>query len=195
MNDDFEAEALERKAGKKDDRDFNRQSKHAPAEISSKKAVSRKRSVVPIHKINVRDPRFELTAGKVNENQIKKNYAFLSEYRDSEIAELKAGIRKTKDLKAKATMEVALKSMESRKRTDQLSEQRQGVVREFRKEEGKKVKEGKKPFFLKNSEIKKRALEERFKAMKSRDRTKAIERRRKKNTAKERKEMPLERRM
>ena len=156
--------------------------------------MSRKRSVVAIPKINIRDPRFDPVAGEVNTNQIKKNYAFLSEYRDAEIAELKAGIRKTKDPKAKATMERALKSMESQRRTQQLNEQRQEIVREFRKEEGKKVKEGKRPFFLKNSEIKKRALEERLKGMKARERTKAIERRRKKITAKERKNMPLVRR-
>ena len=188
------AEALERRAGKKDTREFARPSKHAPSELSSKKAVSRKRSVVPINKPNTRDPRFQPTAGKVNENQVKKNYAFLSSYRDAEIADLKAGIRKTKDEHAREVMEKALQSMESRKRHEQLAEQRQEVLRQHRRQEKEQVKEGKQPFFLKRAEVKERALKERFEGMKSKERQKAVERRRKKITSKERKGMPVARR-
>ena len=156
--------------------------------------MSRKRSIVPIHKVDVRDPRFEPVAGRVNEEKVKQNYAFLSEYRDAEIAELKAGIRKTKDPHARETMERALKSMESRKRTDSLNKQRQEILRRHRKEEKEKVQQGKKPFYLKTVDIKKKALEERFQGMKAKERVKAIERRMKKVSAKERKSMPLVRR-
>lgn len=185
---------MERKAGKDDRRDFARTSKHAPTELSSRKAVSRKRSVVPTNKLGIRDPRFELTAGKVDQNRVKHNYAFLSEYRDGEIADLKTGIRKAKDANTRETMKRALTSMESRKRTDELNEQRQEVLRQHRREEKARVKEGKKPFFLKTSSIKERALEERLNGMKAKERGKAIERRRKKTTARERRELPLVRR-
>ena len=193
-SDEGNLEAAERKAGKGDKRDFDRTSKHAPMEQSSKKAVSRKRSVVPIQKIVRRDPRFEPAIGKVNEDQLKKNYAFLSDYRESEIAELKAGLRKTKDPVAKETLKRALTSMESRRRTEQLNEQRQEVIRQHRREEKEKVRQGKTPFYLKDSEVKERALKERFKGMKGKQREKAVERRRKKMTSKDRKNMPLIRR-
>ena len=193
-SEDEHIEAAERKAGKRDKRDFDRPSKHAPMELSSRKAVSRKRSVVPIHKITRRDPRFEPAIGKVNDDQVKKNYAFLSGYRESEIAELKAGLRKAKDPIAKETLKRALTSMESKKRTEQLNEQRQEVVRQHRREEKEKVKQGKTPFYLKNSEVKERALKERYEAMKGKQREKAIARRRKKMVSRERKNMPQVRR-
>ena len=187
-------EALERKAGKRDTRDFARGSKHAPAEQSSKKAVSRKRGVVPVPKRPIRDPRFESLSGPLHADKFRKNFAFLDTYRQSEMAELRAGIRKTKDPTARETLKRALTSMESRKKAQEMNDQRQDVLRRHRKEERERVEAGKKPFYLKKAEVKERALVERFKGMKGKQVEKAIERRRKKQTAKERKGMPDERR-
>ncbi|MDI1491699.1 MAG: rRNA biogenesis protein rrp36 [Ramalina farinacea] len=188
------SEALERRAGKKDHRDFSRPSKHAPTELSAKKAVSRKRSVIHLPRRQSRDPRFEPAVGRVDDEKVKRNYAFLDSYRDNEIAELKAGLKREKDAGKREVLKKALTSMESRRKTQQLKEQRQEVVRLHRREERAKVAEGKKPFYLKRGEIKERALKERFRGMKSKQVDKVIERRRKKLTAKERKGMPLERR-
>ncbi|KAL9102910.1 MAG: hypothetical protein Q9163_002002 [Psora crenata] len=187
-------EALERKAGKKDSRDFVRASKHAPTEFSSKKAVSRKREVVPIHKQEGRDPRFDPVDGPLNEEKIRKNYTFLDTYREAEIAELKAGLRKAKDPAAKETLKRALTSMESRKKAQQLKEQQQEVLRQHRREERAKVENGKAPFYLKQGDLKKRVLVERFKGLKGKQVDKIIERRRKRQTAKERRGMPQGRR-
>ena len=190
----LDSEAIERKAGKKDHRDFSRSSKHAPAEVSSKKAVSRKREVVPTKKIDHRDPRFEPLSGPLDEQKIKKKYSFLETYRDSEMAELKTAIRKTKDPDAKEKLKRALLSMESRKRAQQMKEQQQEVLRKHRKEEREKVEQGKKPFYLKKVEQKKRSLEERFNTLKGKQVDKVIERRRKKMAGRERRGMPEERR-
>ena len=187
-------EALERRAGKKDTRDFSRTSKHGPAERSSKKAVSRKREVVPTHKINHRDPRFEPLSGAVNEQETKKNYSFLDTYRDSEISELKSAIRNTKGSEGKEKLKRALLSMESRKKAQEMKEQQQEVLRKHRKEEKEKIEQGKGPFYLKKADQKKMALMERFEGMKGKQVDKIIERRRKKKAAKERKGMPDARR-
>ena len=189
-----DSEATERKVGKKDVRDFTRTSKHAPTEISSKKAVSRKRAVVRIHKHEARDPRFESVTGSLDEEKMKKDYAFLDAYRNSEIAELNAGLHKIIDPTVKETLKHALIRMESKKKTQQLKKQRQEVLRQHRKDESEKVEKGKKPFYLKRGELKERALVETFKGMKSRQVDKVMERRRKKRTAKERRGMPEERR-
>ena len=187
-------EALERRAGKKDARDFSRTSKHAPAELSSKKAVSRKREAVPTQKVDHRDPRFEPISGSVDEQKTKKNYTFLDTYRDSEISELKSAISKTKDSEGKEKLKRALLSMESRKKAQEMKEQQQEVLRKHRKEEKEKIVQGKKPFYLKKADQKKLALVEKFEGMKGRQVEKVIERRRKKKSAKERKEMPDARR-
>ena len=187
-------EARERRAGKRDTRDFSRASKHAPAELSSKKAVSRKREVVLMRKINHRDPRFEPLSGAVDEQRTKENYSFLDDYRDSEISELKAAIHKTKNVEGKEKLKRAILSMESRKKVQEMKEQQQEVLRKHRKEEKEKIEQGKRPFYLKKADQKKMALVEKFEGMKGKQVDKLIERRRKKKAARERKGMPEARR-
>ena len=147
-----------------------------------------------VPKIESRDPRFESLSGAVNELQMKKNYAFLDSYRDSEMSELKSAIRKTKDPDAKEKLKRALLSMESREKVQLAREKEQEVLRKHRKNERELIQQGKKPFYLKRTEQKKIALVERFEGMKGRQADKVIERRRKKKAAKERKGMPEERR-
>ena len=185
-------EALEKKNVS---RDFSRTSKHAPAELSSKKAVSRKREVVPVQKKNHRDPRFEPLSGPVDEEKTKKNYSFLDAYRDSEISEIKSAIRQTKDIEGKEKLRNTLVSMESRKKAQEMKEQQQEVLRKHRREEKEKIQQGKKPFYLKKADQKQMALIERFESMKSKQIDKVIKRRRKKKAAKERKGMPDARRV
>lgn len=187
-------EALERLAGKQDFRDFARSSKHAPAETSSKKAVSRRREVVPVIKIDHRDPRFEPLSGPVDESKTKKNYAFLEDYRDSEIAELKTAVRKTRDTDAKEKLKRALLSMESRKKAQKTKDQQQEIVQAHRAKEKELIKLGKKPYYLKEAQQRKMALVERFEGMKGKQVDKVIERRRKKKAGRERKGMPEGRR-
>ena len=185
----LDSETLERKAGKKDTRSFTRASKHAPAELSSKKAVSRKREVVPTQKISYRDPRFEPVSGPLDEQKLKKHYSFLKEYRDTEISDLKSAIRKTKDPDAREKLKRALLSMESRKKSQQMKEQEQEILRQHRKEEKAKIQQGKKPFYLKKADQKQLALVKRFEGMNGKQVNKVIERRRKKHAGKERKAM------
>ncbi|KAL8791402.1 MAG: hypothetical protein Q9213_000018 [Squamulea squamosa] len=188
------AEAIERKAGKSNNKEHTRPSKHAPAEMSSKKAVSRKREVVQTVKRDVRDPRFEPVTGPVNEEKAKKNYSFLNDYRDSEMNDLKSQIRQTKDATAKEKLKRSLLSMESRKKAQQMKDQESEIQRVHRAKEKELVKQGKKPFYLKKGDQKKLALVKRFEGIKGKRLDKVIERRRKKNAQKERRDMPERRR-
>ena len=188
-------EANERKAGKSDRREHLRSSKHAPVEMSSKKAVSRKREVVPIVKRDVRDPRFDSVSGPVNEEKTKKMYGFLNDYRESEMVELKALIRQTKDASAKEQLKRSLLRMESRKKAQQIKYHDAEILRAHRARERELVKQGKQPFYLKKGEQKKLALLQRFEDIKGKQLDKVIERRRKKNAQRGRKDMPEERRV
>lgn len=69
------------------------------------------------------------------------------------------------------------------------------MVREHRKEEKERMKEGKKPFYLKEGEIKKRALVTRFEGMGEKKRERVLERRRRKKAGKEKKMIPERRRV
>ncbi|KAG4430293.1 rRNA biogenesis protein rrp36 [Cadophora sp. M221] len=187
-------ETLERKAGRKDHRDFNRSSKHAPTEISSKKAVSRKREVVPVIKRAYRDPRFEAIGGPIDEARVSKAYAFLDDYREDEMKELRTAIKNSKDEDAKEKLKRALLSMESKKKAQLRKNKEQEILDRHRKEEKELVKQGKQPFYLKKTEQKKRVLLDTFGELKGKQLDHVMERRRKKVEGKEKKKMPFSRR-
>ncbi|TVY65683.1 rRNA biogenesis protein rrp36 [Lachnellula suecica] len=188
-------EALERKAGRKDHRDFNRSNKHAPTEISSKKAVSRRREVVPVPKREVRDPRFEPATGPVDDAKVRKAYAFLDGYREDEMKELRGAIRNERDEDKKERMKRALGAMENRKKAQERKDREEAVLEKHRKEEKELVKQGKQPFYLKKKEVDKRVLVDTFGELKGKKLDRVIERRRKKVEGKEKKKMPFARRV
>ena len=188
------AEALERKAGKKDHRTLTRPSKHAPTEISSKKAVSRKRSIVVPPTIAHRDPRFNNLSGTLDTNKVAANYAFLNDYRQSELAALKSTIRNTRDPIAKEVLKKELLVMNSKEKARKDKEIQQAVLREHRSKEKEAVKSGKQPFYLKRGEQKKLALVKKFEGLGEKKVERIIARRTKKKSGKERKNMPAERR-
>ncbi|KAL2815926.1 hypothetical protein BJX63DRAFT_388846, partial [Aspergillus granulosus] len=177
----------------------SRSSKHAPTVQSSKYAVSRKRTVIePPSAPRTRDPRFDPTiVGRRGGTSGPSNaYAFLDDYRAAELKDLKEQLAKTKDVKRREALQREIRSTTDRLRAIENNKREKEIVAEHNKREKQLIREGKKstPYFLKQSEIKKQAMLKKYEGMKSRDRVKALERRRKKATAKERKEMPMERR-
>jgi len=173
----------------------SRASKHAPAVQSSKRMVSRKRTVVEVKKPVSRDPRFDPVAGPPpDEHTLDKRYSFLNDYRTPEMAAIRSAIKQSKNEADKERLRKKLLSLESQQMARENKEKQQEVVREHKKKEKELVKDGKRPFFLKKSEQKKMVLIDRFQNMKSKQREHVIERRRKKLTAKERRNMPDDRR-
>jgi ribosomal RNA-processing protein 36 len=173
---------------------LGRSSKHAPSEVSSKKAVSRKREVIPVIKREPRDPRFEPLSGTLNESKVQKVYSFLNDYREDEIKELRSTIKRAKDESEKEKLKRALLSLESKKKAKEKKRKEQEILDEHRKQEKELVKRGKKPFYLKKSEQRKRLLLDRYSGLKGKQLDRAIERRRKKNAAREKKKIPWSRR-
>jgi hypothetical protein len=112
--------------------------------------VSRKRKVVDVKKPVFRDPRFDNMGGAApDENTLGHRYAFLNDYRASEIAELRSTIKKTKNEAEKEKLKKKLLSMESQQKAREAKEQQQQVVRDHKKKEKELVTQGKQPFFLK----------------------------------------------
>ncbi|KAI7199793.1 hypothetical protein KC352_g19852 [Hortaea werneckii] len=171
---------------------LSRSSKHAPAAQSTRHQVSRKRNVVDVPKRVVRDPRFDALQQRHSHtgNNSEKAYSFLRDYQKSEISELRAALKKAKSEEDKVTLRRKINSMENRLKSKESKERQQEVLRKHRKEEREKVQQGKTPYFLKKKELKEQALVEKFKGMKSKDRAKLVEKRKKKEGQKERKKMP-----
>jgi ribosomal RNA-processing protein 36 len=127
-----------------------RSSKHAPMVQSSKRMVSRKRKVVDVKKPVFRDPRFDNMGGAApDDNTMGNRYAFLNDYRASEIAELRSTIKKTKNEGEKEKLKKKLLSMESQQKSREAKEKQQDIIRDHKKKEKELIKEGKQPFFLK----------------------------------------------
>lgn len=177
----------------------SRSSKHAPTIQSSKFAVSRKRTIVePPSVPKSRDPRFDPTivGRRGGKSAPSDAYSFLDDYRAAELKDLKDQLAKTKDVKRREALQREIRSAADRMRSIENNKREKDILSEHKKREKQLIREGKKttPYFLKNSDLKKQALLKKYEGMKSKDRLKALERRRKKATAKERKEMPMERR-
>ncbi|KAJ5628475.1 rRNA biogenesis protein rrp36 [Penicillium lividum] len=180
----------------------SRSSKHAPMEQSSKRAVTRRRTVVePPAVAKARDPRFDAAvmgysgSGRYSEGT-SKAYAFLDEYRASELKDLKEQMGRTRNPAQKEALKAQIRSATDRLKADENKKREREVMAEHKKQEKELIRDGKKttPYFLKPSELKKKVLEKKYESMKSKDRAKAMERRRKKMASKERKDMPWERR-
>lgn len=203
-SDDEETPSRERVSTWKREKPPARSSKHAPTEMTSKKPVSRKREIFPVQKRVVRDPRFDplITSrsahsnSKADEDRARRAYAFLDEYRDDEMRQLKIAVKKAKTPAEKDKLQRALMSMESRKKMREKQDKERALLEEHRKREKELVKDGKKanPFYLKKSEQKKRLLVDQFAGLSEKQREHAIERKRKKVTSKEKKTLPMERR-
>ncbi|KAK5730122.1 rRNA biogenesis protein rrp36 [Elasticomyces elasticus] len=179
----------------------SRTSKHAPASQTTKHQVTRKRTVISYPKLVTRDPRFDnipfqapSTAHAPNDAS-DKAYAFLRDYQKDEVGELRAALRKTKDEDEKELLRRKINSMENRLKTHAAKEREQAVRAEHRKEEKGRVLEGKKPYFLKDKEVKERALVKKFEGMKGREREKIVAKRALKESQKEKRAMPRDRRL
>ncbi|KAI9768444.1 MAG: rRNA biogenesis protein rrp36 [Geoglossum simile] len=173
---------------------LGRASKHAPTEISSKKAVSRKRDAVIVLKRESRDPRFDPLTGPLDDRTVKRNYSFLENYRESEMKSISDEIKRTKDGSVKEMLKKELISMISRKKAQEAKDNQQEILDAHRRKEKELVRQGKKPFFLKRAEQKKLALVQQYDKLKGGQLNRVIERKRKKRASKERKNMPLPRR-
>jgi len=108
--------------------------------------------------------------------------------------ELKAAIKTAKDENTKEKLKRALMSMESRKKAQLRKSKEQEVLDKHRKAEKELVKQGKKPFYLKKAEQKKRLLLDQFSSLKGKQLDRVIERRRKKLEGREKKNIPFARR-
>ena len=82
--------------------------------MSSKRPVSRFREVVPVAKDRqreIRDPRFEETAGQLNSDLFKKSYAFVDELKKKEKQLIKREVHKTRSAGKKAQLQKLLRQM------------------------------------------------------------------------------------
>ncbi|EHN00118.1 YOR287C-like protein [Saccharomyces cerevisiae x Saccharomyces kudriavzevii VIN7] len=171
-----------------------KRSKHAPTEQSSKKRASRVRDIpgleIPRNKRSnlYQDIRFDKSTGKaIDTSVIRKRYQFLDEYREGEIEELQKLLKDRKflskiDAEDREEMEQKLKSMKSRLQSMKNKDLERNILKDY---ENDLNKDNSTRYHLKESEKRKVVQKWKFDHMKTKQREKVMERKRKKRLGKE----------
>ena len=182
-----------------------KRNKKRPREVSSKIETVRFRKVVPMSANKVRDPRFDPLCGSFNEKHFQTKYAFLEDYRDGEIKELKERMHKIRskakkkgkratprDAEALRSMQTELTKLQQTQAKTKRDRKFTNAKSKIMAAERKKVAAGvKRPYYMKKSELKKLQLTQRYEELKSRGKLdKFMVKRRKKNAAKDRRMVP-----
>ncbi|KAJ4486064.1 hypothetical protein J3R30DRAFT_3326873 [Lentinula aciculospora] len=185
-----------------------RQNKHAPIEITSKKPVTRRRTVVNVQTPQARDPRFLPMTGEFSSQKFNDNYQFLNESHKTELSTLRENLKRARKLLVSSPrdtrhereaevkrLELALKKAESTVNKDRRDATEQEALRRAKKEERKKQESGKGKWFMKESEKKELLVRARYDAIAEqggqRAVKKSIEKKRKKIAQKEKKSRPF----
>lgn len=178
----------------------SRRNKHAPAESSAKKPVSRIREIPGLEKKNqsslYSDVRFDAAYGKADFDRIRKDYAFLDDYRREEIKQLQAvlGDKKQRSkLSEREVDDIKMKIQSLQSRLDALKNRdlSNKIIKDHKKQQIEKVKSGEQtnPYFLKKSEQRKMMQKAKFDTLKKSQRDKVMERKRKRRLGKEFREL------
>ncbi|KAM3374428.1 ribosomal RNA processing protein 36 [Capsicum galapagoense] len=172
-----------------------RANKNRPMEVSSKKPVSRFREIIQVPKKATRDPRFETLTGQLDVERFKKRYNFL--YEDNLPAEkedLKKQLRKSNDPEEQNELKSRISWINKQLNSSGTKHTEREILAEHKKKEREAAKQGKQPYYLKKSEIKKRKLIEKYKELKASGKLEAyIEKKRRKNAAKDHRFLPYRR--
>lgn len=198
-----------------------RRDKNAPTEESSVRPVSRRRQVVEVRKADRRDPRFSSLSGAANKHEFAAQYGFLKDVYTTELKTLRerfgALVKKERAASgAQANTIAAEREAVGREldRAQALAAERRrrseadAIDTQQRRENRQRLAEGKKAFYLKDSDKKRLLLQKRYERLagagtgadetgegeggsNSKQLRKALERRRKRNAAKERKALPF----
>eukprot|EP00250_Pteridium_aquilinum_P024696 c29465_g1_i1 orf=99-806(+) len=172
-----------------------RANKNRPAEMSSKKPVSRFREVIQAPKRVIRDPRFESLCGSYEESKFKTSYSFLyDEELPAERMRLQELLKKGKSGAASEEVQKHINWIDTQLKEEQLRRKRAQKSNEQKLKEKEAVKQGKKPFYAKKSVSRKEELVAKYKELKASGKLEAfLAKRRKKNAAKDHRYIPYRR--
>lgn len=186
--------------GYKDQKDKNTKNKHAPAESSSKRPVSRIREIPGLRSAKettlYTDVRFDAAYGRADWNRIRKDYAFLDEYRQKEIKQMQSVLNDKKQMRNLSQRDVEdlkfnIQSLQSRLDTLKNRDLSNKIVGDHKKQQMDMMRKGEQvnPYFLKKSEQRKMIQKAKFDTLKASQREKVMERKRKRRLGKEFKQL------
>ncbi|ONH91588.1 hypothetical protein PRUPE_8G125000 [Prunus persica] len=189
----------------KEEKKGGRANKNRPMEVGCEKPVTRFREIIQGSKKVVRDPRFESLCGTLDVDGFRKRYDFLfANELPAERGELQKQVKKSKDPEVIEELKkriswiiiffIVVSFQDKQLKSESAKRTVAAILAEHKQKERKAAKQGKQPFFLKKSEIRKKRLIEKYKQLKGSSKLEAfIEKRRRKNAAKDHIYMPYRR--
>jgi len=174
---------------------FKRENHNRPRELSSKVRVPKVREIVHVKKRRHRDPRFENLCGELDEKLWKNNYSFLTEIAEKEHEGLREKLKNKEldDDQALAAKEY-LQRITNKEKSDAQKKKLEDKRRSEKEENVQRMKEGKRPYFMKKSTRKYVELAEKYDELKASGKLDSyLKKKRKKNAGRDKKSMKFQR--
>lgn len=169
-------------------KEFKRENKNRPREMSSKKTVGRFREVVQVAKVERRDPRFDPLCGEFDDKIFKESYQFVNEIKSKELGELKKQIRTEEDPEKRKNIKYLIQRIENQLRSEAQNQVKKAQEASDIAERKEKLKAGEKPHYVSKAKQKEAKLVEQYERLKEKGGLDTfIKKKTKKNLSKERK--------
>ncbi|EDV91448.1 ribosomal RNA processing protein 36 homolog [Drosophila grimshawi] len=176
--------------------ELKRLNKNRPREISSKRQVPFLGAELRVERkkeTELRDPRFDEKSGNYDINTFKKNYEFVTNIRDKEVVQLRKQLDKVRDGEEKQKIKHTMQRLVNKNVEDKKWHHKQHLLKKEREEIQKAHNEGRQPHYITKKERRAKELVAQFERLKDAGKlNKHLEKRRKKNAAKDRKRISIE---
>jgi len=145
---------------------FKREHSKRPREVTSKRPVSRFRNIYGDQKLTKErfDPRFEERCGEYDDFIFGQSYGFVKDIRSEEKNILKKEMQKLKGKNPEKAAQIKdiVTRIENQERSETLTERQKDRIRQLRSDNMERMRQGRNPFYMKKSELKKEELTERY---------------------------------
>uniref|UniRef100_A0A1B0EYD7 rRNA biogenesis protein RRP36 n=1 Tax=Phlebotomus papatasi TaxID=29031 RepID=A0A1B0EYD7_PHLPP len=173
-------------------KEFKRENKNRPREMSFKKPNSVRKKKKP-EATGPRDPRFDEKCGEFSRSEFKKRYSFVEDMRVNELKKLKESLKKTDDPEERSKIKMLIQRMDNQVREATKRKSREEEQKTAIREMQKAKDEGRTPIFPNKKQQKLKELVKQFKDLKQTGKLqKHIDKRRKKNASRDRKRMNMD---
>uniref|UniRef100_A0A8C6NGM7 rRNA biogenesis protein RRP36 n=2 Tax=Melopsittacus undulatus TaxID=13146 RepID=A0A8C6NGM7_MELUD len=167
------------------------QGKKGPLEMSSKKPVPFLRQVVSVRKKIHRDPRFDDLSGEYKPEIFMKTYSFLDSIKKQEKEMIQKQLKKCRNVEQKEKLQQLLNRMKQQEQAQQKQQKLRERELAWKRQQRELAKQGKKPFFLKKSEMKKLELADKYAELKRSGKLESfLNKKRKRNAIKDKRRLP-----
>ena len=167
----------------------------APAEVTSKRRVSKRRDIITVAAQRTRDPRFDATLGEAPDAvAFREKYGFLvDEVLEQDIRRTKKELKKAKKPQSRERLQADLSKMKQQRAEARVRLGEATALRRVKQSQIQSAHAGNKVYFPKRRELKELALAERFRMLKEEGGDAAVDRavrkKRARNAARDRKKL------